>query len=331
MDEPLEVVKLHAENGSIKNQIKMGDFYLSSTSKDYFSAAYWYKLAFEQNNSVAKEQYKECERQVLLEAEKSDAKYLKNIAICFKVGSSLMQSYKKAYFWLEKAMQAGEISAVFEIADFHRFGFYVTKDVTQYYLTILPYIAKDNYKAMNCLAICYLEGFGLEKNYKMAMDIIISQAEKGYAVSQNSLGCCYDYGDSMPLNYSEAFKWFMFAALQGEHNSQKNVGVYYKYGKAVTKNIDEAKRWLFLSSEQGNATAQYELADLYEKEKGFYHAFKLYTASANQENSSAQFKLAKMYQNGIWVQKDIEKSKKLYTASSCNGNLEAEEILKTIN
>ncbi len=111
----------------------------------------------------------------------------------------------------------------------------------------------DRYAQGN-LAVCYLFGEGVQKDYYEAVKWLHKAASQGYDVAQNNLGVCYERGFGVTSNSYEAFKWYRMAAEKNNDDAQYNLAVCYEYGYGVTKSIDNAVKW-YKKSERAEAKA----------------------------------------------------------------------------
>lgn len=95
--------------------------------------------------------------------------------------------------------------------------------------------------AMVSLADCYLLGKGVDRNEKLALEILQSAAALHHPQGMNMLGDLLKKGipGYMAPNYDEAVKLFSSAQKQGNGDAQANLGVMYVNGQGVRK--DPAK------------------------------------------------------------------------------------------
>lgn len=108
------------------------------------------------------------------------------------------------------------------------------------------------------LAVCYIEGLGVEKDYKKAFEYLKKAADQGHTMAQNTLGKCYFDAD-----YGKAFEYFKRAADQGYAYAQYNLGVCYIEGFGVEK-ADQRKaiEYWEKAANQGLDTAKEALKKL---------------------------------------------------------------------
>lgn len=94
---------------------------------------------------------------------------------------------------------------------------------------------------------------------RAALSELRQQAKNGNPKAQNNLALMYVQGRGVPKNYSEAFKWYRKAAEQGIDVAQDSLGIMYGNGWGVAQNFPEARRWFRLAADQGNTDARKHL------------------------------------------------------------------------
>ena len=100
---------------------------------------------------------------------------------------------------------------------------------------------------MYVLARCYDEGWGCDKNLKMAKDCYELSAEQEFIPAERRLGLCYLYGLGTDKNESEALSHFNKAAENNDVESQYYVGdLHKKAGNIEVLQIDSELPCLFI-------------------------------------------------------------------------------------
>jgi hypothetical protein len=80
-------------------------------------------------------------------------------------------------------------------------------------------------------------------NYKTALKIWSSDAEKGDKKAQNYLGEIYEKGLGIEPDYKVAASWYQRAAEQSYAPAQINLGNLYENGLGVSQDMDKALSW----------------------------------------------------------------------------------------
>jgi len=109
---------------------------------------------------------------------------------------------------------------------------------------------------MYFLAVSYVLGKGVEKDYVEAVKWMRQAAEQGHGDAQLNLGNAYAEGYGVEVDHTEAVRWFQKAADQGLAAAQFNLGNAYAKGHGVEVDNDQAVRLYQKAAEQGLKQAQ---------------------------------------------------------------------------
>ena len=74
---------------------------------------------------------------------------------------------------------------------------------------------RNNAAAQFSLGVMYYEGYGVERDYKLAHHWHLLAATKGYAAAQYNLGRMYFFGQGVPQDFIHSHLWFNIAAASG--------------------------------------------------------------------------------------------------------------------
>ena len=119
-------------------------------------------------------------------------------------------------------------------------------------------IQAGNIDAVNQLAAMYAEGRIVDKNPKQAFILYKKASEKGHVLATCNLGFCYMYGNGTEQNYEEAFKAFSKAASLDDGDAIVRLGDMYMNGWYVSKDLSMA----FCCYEKARRLAIRNLKDL---------------------------------------------------------------------
>ena len=81
-------------------------------------------------------------------------------------------------------------------------------------------------------------------DYRTAMRLWRSLADKGHATAQFYLASMFEYGHGVAQDYATAAGWYRKAADQGHARAQCNLGLMYANGLGVAKDHATATTWL---------------------------------------------------------------------------------------
>ena len=120
--------------------------------------------------------------------------------------------------------------------------------------------------AQYCLGCCFLNGSGVDRDIKKALQWWGKAAAQGLPIAQAMLGFCFDQR-GMPTDVvdqlqsagvgrdlKESVRWFRKAAEQGYGVAQFKVGLAYFSGEGVVEDAKEAYAWLVLARATGYDT-----------------------------------------------------------------------------
>jgi TPR repeat protein len=125
-----------------------------------------------------------------------------------------------------------------------------------------------NVDAMNALAICYKDGFGVNKDRELALSWFNKAAAGGSPEAMHWLGKTYTKGDGVPMDEGKGFDWFLKSANAGFRDAMNSVGVCYEEGSGTAKDEAKAVAWLRRGADLGDPTAMYNLGLMYGKGQG---------------------------------------------------------------
>ena len=113
-------------------------------------------------------------------------------------------------------------------------------------------------------AMCFSEGYGVERDIAKAVELASQAAETGDAWSQLCLGIHYAASDS-----KQSLHWFRKAAERGNGWAQVCLGMaYLGIISGVPENPEQGADWVKKAAEQGNAMGQMLLGRCHAKGVG---------------------------------------------------------------
>ncbi|MBF0177459.1 MAG: sel1 repeat family protein [Magnetococcales bacterium] len=117
---------------------------------------------------------------------------------------------------------------------------------------------EGNPKAQHNLGALYMQGRGVEQDFKEAAKWLLLAAEQGDHLSQHNLGILNLRGLGTPVDHTAAFGWFSRAAVQGNPRSLFNLGGMLLEGLGVEQDLEQAYMWFCLAAEESPAAARQE-------------------------------------------------------------------------
>ncbi len=166
-------------------------------------------------------------------------------------------------------------------------------------------------------------------DYKTAVAIWTTAANKGDADAQNNLGLMYAKGLGVPQDDKQAVSWFRKAAEKGDVEGQNNLGLTYAKGLGVPQDDKQAVSWFRKAAEEGYPEAQDNLGAMYANGRGvsqdYYQAATWFRKAAEKGSARAQIHLASLYEKGLGVPQDYAQAQKWYGLAAANNSLDKEQ------
>ena len=187
--------------------------------------------------------------------------------------------------------------------------------------------AEGNSTAMNNIGWLYLNGLGVNRNLKAAVEWFEKAAQYDNTRAMINLGnICEGYGrdDESNPDYKGAMKWYTKATQLGDQKAKLNLGNLYHYGHGVRKNYRKAAE-IYKELAMSGYTEGYFYMGLY-FQKGFHFkqnydaARYFYEMGAAANDSLSMMNLGVMYSKGLGVEVDQEKALYWYIQAGVRGD-----------
>jgi TPR repeat protein len=174
-------------------------------------------------------------------------------------------------------------------------------------------------RAMALLGRCFLFGWGVEKDYKKALELSEKSARESNDVeAQANLGKIYYEGLGVEKNVNLSFYWYTKAAEQEDTISQLMLGSMYSK-RSAGHNHKKAFYWFSKAAEKDNAGAFFSLGEMYrlgeyveqsdEKSLFWYNKLFFWCSKAIEKGIDLGFSwMGQMYKLGKYVEQNYEKA-----------------------
>lgn len=319
-----------AEQGDAEAQYELANHYYDcGEEQDLDKAVEWYTKSAELGNEIAKN--------VLWDI--------------YWDGEKIKQDLEKATHWYIQAAEQGDKVAQFRLGClyFSHKDEYGDLDYSQVYQAIdmLEKSVEQGYaEAQYALAICYMEGAGVDEDLDKAIELLEKSAAQGYEEAQGQLEDCYEMAgeaqnknteqkpekiDNHMLEDIKKAQYWSEKAEQGDAIAQCRLGECYFDGIGFMQDYDKAFDWYEKSAKQGNADAQNSLAECYLNgvgvEQDYTKAIEWFTKAAEQDDTQSQYYLGKIYYDGDRVAQDFSKAV-YWLKKAAQYDNEAKQMLK---
>ena len=118
---------------------------------------------------------------------------------------------------------------------------------------------KNDSDAMRTLAISYMDGEGVERDYALAVEWLKKAAELNNAAAMNTLYLCYDEGYGVLKNPDVAIDWLKKAADLDSRVAQSNLSNHYE----AIDDIEKSRFFIQKAANGGYGSAQSSIATRY--------------------------------------------------------------------
>lgn len=225
--------------------------------------------------------------------------------------------------------------------------------------------------AQNTLGVCYYTGNKVAKDYETALKWWSVAAKASHAEAIANMALCYQLGHGTKRDsvmavklYKQSIKRGNKALVTGRENRLKeNVNLFdacfladiFEEGTVVPQDLNKAVKYHIMAGNAGSKASFVKAANIYEKDKNYPQAFKLYAQAASSEVEAsykcgeylykgigtavnkaeaakylkvaakhqipnAQIMLGDLYFKGEGVEKSVEKALKLYKLAALKDN-----------
>lgn len=161
-------------------------------------------------------------------------------------------------------------------------------------------------------ALCYLYGYGTQKDEKKALEYLIKSADQKYVNAYLILGGLYVSDAYDFKNEMTGFKYLKLAVENGVPGSKIYLAHAYQYGEGVAIDLNKAFNLYHEEAEEGNTLAMVMVADFYEKGEGvqqnYPEALRWIKQSSQLNGLNAKIQLGRYYKDGIGTSKDYAKA-----------------------
>jgi len=300
------------------NEDKYRDVYTAFESIDMFPKTPEFFQAMKYEN---KTQYSTCAQLLNKAAAKGDGYAYTRLGLpYYREWFETPLDYAKATEYFTKAIDLGDASAMYYMANIYYSGYGVKRDKAKAFELYNKSAAKGNGAAMYEVAYAYDYGYGITKDETKAFEWYLKSAEKGYIYGIVQTGKSYWLGWGVTANDELAMQWFQKGVKRGDAEAFKYVGSLYYDGSGVEKDRAKAFEWYTKAAEKGSASAMHSVGDMYYRgihvKLDYALAVSWYTKSAEGGYARGSKDLGKMYAEGYYIAKDFNLAVKWCTISA---------------
>ena len=277
-----------------------------------------------------------------LAAEKKHLPSIIEVSKAYYEGKGVRKNDKQGFNWKVKAAENGDSASMLSIA----MNYKLVKSLKDPKKCVywLKKASELNYPhALSNLAYCYIQGFGVDIDYRKAL--IFSEravengvnmqstvnglknyfslkklADSGDLAAKHKIANAYRFGQGVWRDEKKAIEIMTEVANKGYKLSQKELGQYYFNNFQP----DLAYSWLKKSTSDGSSNST--LKDIESERLSFKKL--LLKAGAGDHNS--QYRVSVYYKTGKYITRDLNKAKEWAELAAAQGNKSAITLLKKI-
>ena len=266
------------------------------------------------------------------EADKGNAEAANALGELQIAGRGIKAAPTEAVKWFQKAVDAGNTAAQFNLARLLFMGADgVPKDAEKARF-LLRTSAEAGYAAAQAELGGMIESIAARTEDKVQLAEARDWFEKAAAQNQPeallSLARFYDGGvGGLEVSLQKGFDFCFRAAKAGSVVAMNEMGVRYQKGAGVRQDSVAAIGWFTLGAQHGLPAALVNLGNCYEVGNGvrqdYDQAGRHYAAAAKQNFGPAQFLLGEMIEQGKGTPTNLAHAYVLYTRAGVQKNAEA--------
>jgi TPR repeat protein len=177
----------------------------------------------------------------------------------FFYGCGVSRDYKMARIWYKKAAKIGSQKAILKLADMNKSG---KGGITNPKNALRAYMSDplDDGEGFYRAGLMYLQGDGIDKDYKLAKVYLQKATNKNHKFAKNLIYKINEKNINIELSGAQTD---LKNAIKGDKSAQREVGYRYLYGFGVKKNIKEALSWFSKAAINADACSFGLMGDIY--------------------------------------------------------------------
>ena len=188
-----------------------------------------------------------------------------------------------------------------------------------------PLVDQGDPEAQSLLAVMYMNGWGVERDFGQGKDLLEKAASRGNPRAAFSLGRLYATGDGVPRDCDRALTYFQAPAEAGNPIAQFNLAELYAAGGLCVEQDPARAAALYRSAaENGSPVAQHALAAMYAVgegvDKDMTEALIWYRRAAERGHAPSQGTLGYLYEIGEGVPRDRDEALQWYRKGAAGGD-----------
>ena len=167
-----------------------------------------------------------------LAAEKGHATARYNLGVRYCEGIGVEVDFVRGVELYEQSAKQGNVHAQHNLCDIYRNGsldnengnpMTIPKNLPLHFKWSLAAAKQNHIRGQRYTALCYKNGWGVERNFASAFEWLMKAAEQEDSIAQHRVGRMLEYGRGTDIDLVQALHWYRKAAAQGSHLAMEAV------------------------------------------------------------------------------------------------------------
>ncbi|KAI9207742.1 uncharacterized protein BJ171DRAFT_254553 [Polychytrium aggregatum] len=184
-----------------------------------------------------------------------------------------------------------------------------------------------NVEAQYKLAMCYMKGHGIHRNFDEAFHWLTKAAQHNHVEAQATLGECFEDGLGTLPDLPRALYWYSTAALNGSALSMTNLARCYELGLGTAPNAALSLEWYRKAALLGSRTAIVKYAVALLAKRGLdltqLQSLDWFRKSASVSEAESRYRIGLCYKDGKSIPRDLHVAAEHFTMAALAGHADA--------
>lgn len=280
----------------------------------------------EVENLIKNEQFQEAFTMLKELENESDTLVLNRLAFLYKEGKGTEKNENKYYDYAKKSADLGNAYAQYLVGNCFADGVGVEKDLKNAF-AYHKKSAEQNYApGLYEVGRDYIYSRGTENDDAKGFECTQKSADMGYPKAVFQLGKLYRFGYGVLQDADKALAYFVKSGEMGVALGYRNAAMMYDDGIGIDSDYRVARKYYELAADMEDPYCMSFMGDFCQNDKEYKKAIEWYENAIKKNSVIAMYSLGKMYFNGIGVDKDEQKGKKLVNQAVSYTRQHVEEL-----
>jgi TPR repeat protein len=188
------------------------------------SAMFNLAFAYEEGNLGLTQSSTKANELYALGAEKGHAKARFELGYNYKYGIGVEIDFNRCVELFKQSAKHAFVDAQFALSDLYKDGSLdnengnpvtIPKNLPLHFKWALAAAKQNHIRGQRYTALCYKNGWGVERNFTSAFEWLMKAAEQEDSIAQHRVGRMLEYGRGTDIDLVQALHWYRKAAAQG--------------------------------------------------------------------------------------------------------------------